>query len=325
MEYRNLGASGLKVSEIALGNWLTQGRTLDSAQTQEIVDRAVELGINFFDTADVYSIGAAETALGQAIRAHRRQSLVIATKCFWPMSEDPNDRGLSRKHIKESVEGSLRRLGVEYIDLMQCHRYDPDTPVEETIRALDDLVRQGKVLYWGISMWKAHEIVEAVRCADAVNASPPISSQPVYNLLNRGIETSVIPACDANGIGQIVFSPLAQGVLTGKYIPGEPRPEGSRGADEKSNAFMQDYLADDVLVRVQELKGFAQTLGITVGQLSLAWCLKNPNVDAVIVGASKLSQLEENVGASGIRFSDDVWARVEAIVAGEASTPLELV
>lgn len=325
MEYRNLGASGLKVSEIALGNWLTQGRTLDSTATQQIVDRAVNLGINLFDTADVYSLGAAEIALGQAIKSHRRQSLVIATKCFWPMSEDPNDRGLSRKHVKESVDGSLKRLGVDYIDIMQCHRYDPETPVEETVRALDDLVRQGKVLYWGISMWKAHEIVEAVRCAEAVNATPPVSSQPVYNLLNRGIESSVIPACDANGIGQIVFSPLAQGVLTGKYLPGAPRPEGSRGADEKANAFMLDYLSDEILARVQELKSFAQTLGCTVAQLSLAWCLKNPSVNAVIIGASKLSQLEENVGATGLKFSDDVWARAEAIASGDSSSQLELV
>lgn len=318
MNYRRLGASGLKVSEVALGNWLTQGRTIDDATTQSIVNRAYELGINFFDTADIYNVGEAEKALGLAIREIRRQSLVLATKCFWPMSEDPNDRGLSRKHIFESVHGSLKRLGVDYIDLMQCHRYDPDTPVEETVRAMDDLCRQGKILYWGVSMWKGHEIADAAHVARSINAHAPISNQPDYHMLNRGIESSVIPASEEHGISQIVFSPLAQGVLTGKYLPGQAAPAGSRGADERSNSFMKDLMTDETLERVQRLKAFADGLGCTVGQFALAWCLKNPNVTSVIVGASKVAQIEENVGATDLNFDETIFAEAESILEGRS-------
>jgi aryl-alcohol dehydrogenase-like predicted oxidoreductase len=215
VEYRNLGRSGLQVSEVSVGSWLTLGSSVDRAGTREIVHRAFDLGVNLFDTADVYSNGAGEEVLGDALRDIPRRHVVIATKCFFPMSERPNDRGLSRKHIAESVEGSLRRLGTDYVDLLQCHRYDPNTPVEETVRAFDDLVRQGKVLYWGVSEWRAAQILDACRCADALRAVRPISNQPHYNLVHRGIESEVIPVSRREGLSQIVFSPLAQGALTG--------------------------------------------------------------------------------------------------------------
>ncbi len=303
MKYRRLGNSGLKVSEVALGGWLTQGRSIDDATTEIIVHKAYDLGINLFDTADVYNIGEAEKALGKAIVGLSRQSLVIATKCFWPMSEDVNDRGLSRKHIFESVENSLVRMGIDYIDLMQCHRYDETTPVEETVRAMGDLIRQGKILYWGVSVWTAPQIADACQIADSLNIPRPISNQPPYSMLRPEIEDAVLLECEKQGIGQIVFSPLAQGVLTGKYLPGKPLPEGSRGADDKSNTFMADVLTDSTLERVQKLKAFAESKGCTVGQFALAWCLRQSNIASVIVGASKIDQIEENAACTDIELS----------------------
>jgi voltage-dependent potassium channel beta subunit len=316
VNYRRLGRSGVKVSEVALGGWLTHGRTLSDQSTSAIVRRAFDLGINFFDTADVYNRGEAERALAGSIKDFRRQDLFIATKCYFPMGDRPNDRGLSRKHMVESVHASLKRLQVDYIDLMQFHRFDPDTPVDESIRAVDDLIRQGKILYWGVSEWNAHQISAAVHTAQQLNAHPLASNQPSYNMLNRTIEQGVIQVSEQYGIGNVVFSPLAQGVLTGKYLPGQPPPEGSRGADETSNMFMGNVMTDEVLTRVQQLKEFANGMGHTLAQFSLAWCLRQKAVSSVIVGATSVEQLETNVGASGIKLDDDVWAQAEGILSG---------
>jgi voltage-dependent potassium channel beta subunit len=315
MNYRKLGKYGVKVSEVALGGWLTHGRSIDDDTTSQIVHMAIELGINFFDTADVYNRGEAEKSLARSIKGVRRESLFIATKCFFPMSDEPNDRGLSRKHITESVHASLKRLETDYIDLMQCHRNDPETPIEETVRAMDDLIRQGKVMYWGVSEWPASRIAEACHVAKETNCCLPVSNQPVYNMLNRYIEPEVLPTCERHGLGQIVFSPLAQGVLTGKYEPGKPLPEGSRAADDKSNMFMTNLLTDETLAKVAKLGPIAQKHGCTVGQFALAWCLRQPGISSVIVGASKVSQIEENAAASGLSIPQEAWDEAEAVLA----------
>lgn len=319
MNYRRLGRYGIKVSEIGVGGWLTHGRTVDDAGTERIVKTAFDLGVNFFDTANVYHKGAAETALGHAIKSIRREDLVIATKCFFPMSEAPNDRGLSRKNIFESVHASLKRLQVDYIDLMQFHRFDSETPVDETVSAISDLVRQGKVLYWGVSEWNAHQITSAWHLAKEINGILPASNQPQYSMLSRSIEESVIPTCEALGLGQVVWSPLAQGVLTGKYKPHQAPPEGSRGADSSSNQFMQRILSDAVLERVEKLGEFASSKGVTLAEFALAWCLRKANVSSVIVGATRPEQVEQNVKASGITFSAEVWEQAEGLLAEPAS------
>ncbi|MEM7413837.1 MAG: aldo/keto reductase family protein [Myxococcota bacterium] len=312
MEYRNLGHSGLQVSEVSLGSWLTLGSSVDRAATRDLVHQAFDLGINFFDTADVYSNGEGEAALGAALQGIPRRYVVIATKCFFPMSERPNDRGLSRKHIFESVEDSLRRLQTDYLDLLQCHRPDPTTPIEETVRAFEDLIRQGKILYWGVSEWRASHIVDACRTADLRGAYRPISNQPQYNLLRRGIEREVIPVSQREGLSQVVFSPLAQGALTGKYSGGE-RPAGSRAADDVRNVFMNQFLEDDSLARVDALRPVAERLGVSMAQLALAWCLAETNVASVIVGVTRASQLEDNVKAAGIRLEPEVLAELDEI------------
>jgi voltage-dependent potassium channel beta subunit len=315
MEYRNLGRSGLVVSEVSVGSWLTLGSSVDRAATREIVHRAFDLGVNLFDTADVYSNGAGEEALGAALQGIPRRYVVIATKCFFPMSERPNDRGLSRKHIIESVEGSLRRLGTDYVDLLQCHRYDPNTPVEETVRAFDDLVRQGKVLYWGVSEWRADQILDACRSADALRGVRPISNQPQYNLLRRGIEQDVIPVSRREGLSQIVWSPLAQGALTGKYSGGQ-RPAGTRATDSVRNVFMNSFLDARTLADTDRLAPLAAELGISMAQLALAWCLTEPNVASVITGVTRVSQLDDNVKASGIRLSPEMLEKIDEIFPG---------
>jgi aryl-alcohol dehydrogenase-like predicted oxidoreductase len=312
MEYRNLGRSGLVVSEVSVGSWLTLGSSVDRAGTREIVHRAFDLGVNLFDTADVYSNGAGEEVLGAGLAGIPRRYVVIATKCFFPMSERPNDRGLSRKHIFESVEGSLRRLGTDYVDLLQCHRYDPNTPVAETVRAFDDLVRHGKVLYWGVSEWSASQIVDACRCADALGAVRPISNQPQYNLLRRAIEDEVIPVSQREGLSQIVFSPLAQGALTGKYSDGR-RPHDTRAADGVRNVFMKSFLEPETLARTARLRPLADQLGISMAQLALAWCLAEPNVASVITGITRVSQLEDNVKASGLRLPAEILDQIDDI------------
>lgn len=316
MNYRRLGRAGVKVSEVALGGWLTHGRTLQDDTTIQIVHRAFDLGINFFDTADVYNQGEAEKSLGLAIKDLKRESLFLATKCFFPFGDGSNDRGLSRKHIFESVHASLKRLQIEYIDLMQFHRLDLETPVDETVRAIDDLIRQGKVLYWGVSEWPAHKLVEAVLTAKDLNANPPSSNQPNYSMLHRPIEEAVLPVSEQYGIGNVVFSPLAQGVLTGKYLPGQPPAAGTRAADDKSNMFMAWVMKDENLQRVQELKVYSESLGYTMPQFALAWCLRQKAVSAVITGATSIAQVEANVTASGVSLDAEVWTKAENILAG---------
>lgn len=314
MNYRKVGRYGIKVSEVSLGGWLTQGRSIDDTTTEAIVRRAFDLGVNLFDTADVYNGGEAEMALAKAISGYRRADLVLATKCYFPMSDTPNDRGLSRKHITESVHDSLKRLKTDYIDLMQFHRFDAETPLDETVRAIDDLIRAGKVLYWGVSEWQADQIQEVVGVAKALNANPPASNQPRYSLLQPGIEQEVLPACVENGMGNIVFSPLAQGILTGKYLPGQAAPAGSRGGDETSNQFMRVWLNDEALGKVQKLKAFVEEHGYSLNTFALAWCLRQPGVSSVITGASSVAQIEANVLASGVTLSADVLRDAAAIL-----------
>ena len=312
MEHRRLGRSGLRVSEIALGSWLTLGSSVDRDATREIVHRAFDLGIDFFDSADVYANGAGEEALGHALRGIPRPYVVIATKAVVPMSDRPNDRGLSRKHLVESVEGSLRRLGTDYLDVHQCHRMDPSTPLEETVCAYEDLIRQGKILYWGVSEWGPTEIVDACRIADARGAYRPISNQPQYSILRRQIEAKVLPTSQREGLGQIVFSPLAQGVLTGKYSGGA-LPAGTRATDSFRNQFMRAYLEPATLARVDALRPLAAELGLSLAQLALAWCLRSPAVSSVIVGATRVQQLEENAKAAGVAIPPEIVARIDAI------------
>ena len=315
MRTRALGRSGLQVSEVSLGSWLTLGSRVDYAETARLVHRAFELGINLFDTADVYQDGEAEQALGKAIAELPRQHLVLATKCFFALSERPNDRGLSRKHIVESVEGSLRRLSTDYLDLHQCHRADPDVPMEETVRAYEDLIRQGKILYWGVSQWTSAELSECGAISDRVGGYRPISNQPEYSILARGIEADVLSTSQREGIGQIVFSPLGQGALTGKYSGGQI-PNQSRGNDPKRNRWMQESLSEAALGRIDSLKPLADGLGISMAQLALAWCLRQPTVASVIVGATRDQQLEENVKAVGIELPQDVVHRIDQIFPG---------
>lgn len=314
MQYRKLGKTGLKVSEISLGSWLTFGRSVDRETSIKTIHRAYELGVNFFDTANVYARGEAEIVVGEALSSLPRESYVLATKVFWPMGEGPNDRGLSRKHVFEQAHASLKRLKVDYIDIYYCHRYDPETPVEETLRTIDDLVRQGKVLYVGVSEWTAAQIQEALGVADKYLLDRIVVNQPAYNLLNRYIEKEVLPLSQANGIAQVVFSPLAQGVLTGKYRRGEQAPAGTRGSDPNVSSMMSVYMSDENLAKVEKLAMLADEAGLTLAQLSLAWVLRQPGVASAIVGASRPEQIEQNITASGITLSADLLAKIEEIV-----------
>lgn len=316
MEYRRLGRAGVQVSEISLGSWLTYGGAVGTETATACIDRAYDLGINFFDTANGYSRGRAEEVLGQALKKYPRDSYVLATKVYFPVAEGPNRGGLSRKHIMEQCEASLRRLGHDYIDLYQCHRYDPNTPLEETLRALDDLVTQGKILYAGVSEWSAVQIVDAVHIAHDLNLDRIVSNQPVYNMLERYIEREVIPVCEREGIGQVVFSPLAQGVLTGKYQPGRQPQQGTRAADPAQNMFMEDVMRDEVLTKVQGLKQVAEEAGCSMSQLALAWVLRQPDVSSAIAGASRPEQVEENVGAADVNLTDELLRRIDEILAG---------
>lgn len=312
MHYRSLGSSGLRVSEISLGSWLTYGATVDVAGAAKVVAAALELGINTFDTADVYASGAAEEALREALRGAARHKVVIATKAFFPMSDDPNDRGLSRKHLFESVEASLRRLGTDYLDLHQCHRADETVPLDETVRAYEDLIRAGKVLYWGVSEWSHRQIEAAAEVADRHGAYRPISSQPQYSMLRRGVEKRVLRTCTKLGIGQIVWSPLAQGVLTGKYGTGA-RPEGTRAAHPFQSRFMEAFLTEEMLGRVERLRPIAADLGLTMAQLAIAWVLRQPNVASAIVGATSPEQIQETASASGVTLSPEVLKQIDAL------------
>lgn len=315
MEYRRLGRSGVKVSEISLGSWLTYGGSVEARQAEAVIDKAYELGINFFDTANVYHRGAAEEIVGAALKKYERHSYVLATKVFFPMGGGPNDSGLSRKHIMEQCESSLKRMKVDYIDLYQCHRYDPNTPLDETLRALDDLVTQGKVLYVGVSEWSAVQIADAAATARELSLDRIVSNQPNYSMLQRAIEKEVVPVSVREGVGQVVFSPLAQGVLTGKYKPGAPLPEGSRATDPGSNMFIHRVLTEENLRKVEKLQPIASDLGLSVSQLALAWILRLPNISSCIIGASRPEQVEENVKASGVALSAETLQAIEDILA----------
>jgi aryl-alcohol dehydrogenase-like predicted oxidoreductase len=314
MEYRHLGRTGLKISEIAYGNWITHGSQVEEEAAKECVAAALDVGITTFDTADVYAGTRAEEVLGRALNGQRRESLEIFTKLYWPVGQGQNDRGLSRKHIMESIHGSLRRLRTDYVDLYQAHRYDQETPLEETLRAFDDLVRQGKALYVGVSEWRADQIAAALRIAEQMGFDRIVSNQPQYSMIWRVIESEVIPLCEKEGIGQVVFSPIAQGVLTGKYLPGAAPPAQSRATDERGSRFIEGYLTDDILTRVQELKPVADEAGLTLAQLAVAWVLQNPNVSAAIVGATRPEQVRNNAGASGVRLDPEVLTRIDDVL-----------
>jgi aryl-alcohol dehydrogenase-like predicted oxidoreductase len=313
MKHRHLGRSGLLVSEISYGSWITHGSQVEEDAALACVRAALDNGITTFDTADVYAQTKAESVLGRALEGERRDGLEIFTKVFWPTGPGPNDRGLSRKHILTSIDGSLKRLKTDYVDLYQAHRYDHTTPLEETIGAFADVVRAGKALYIGVSEWRAEEIREAKALADELRV-PLVSNQPQYNMLWRVIEAEVVPTCDELGMSQIVWSPIAQGVLTGKYKPGAQPPEGSRATDERGGGFIRDLLRDDVLQRVQRLTPVADELGLSMAQLAVAWVLQNPNVASAIVGASRPEQVEDNVKASGVTLEPAVLKQIDDIL-----------
>ena len=320
MDHRHLGRSGLIVSEIAYGNWITHGSQVEEEAALACVAAALDEGITTFDTADAYAQTRAESVLGRALDGVRRESLEICTKVFWPTGGGANDRGLSRKHIIESAHNSLRRLQTDYIDLYQAHRYDHETPLEETLRAFDDLVRQGKVLYIGVSEWRADEIAAALKIADEMGLDRIVSNQPQYNMLWRVIESEVIELSQREGIGQIVWSPIAQGVLTGKYQPGAAPPAGSRATDEQGSGFISRLLSDEILTRVQRLAPVAEQAGLTMAQLAVAWTLQNPNVSAAIVGATRPDQVRDNVKASGVQLDAALLQQIDEILGDQIVT-----
>jgi aryl-alcohol dehydrogenase-like predicted oxidoreductase len=321
MEFRRLGRSGMKVSEISYGNWLTHGSQVEADQATACVREALDVGITTFDTADVYAATRAESVLGEALKGERREGLEIFTKVYWPTGPGQNDRGLSRKHVIESCNASLKRLQTDYIDLYQAHRFDYETPLEETLRAFDDLVRAGKVHYIGVSEWKASEIQQALDIAGQMGFDRIVSSQPQYSMLWRVIEAEVVPLCEREGIGQIVWSPIAQGVLTGKYLPGQPPPEGSRATDVNGgDKMIARWLRDDVLERVQLLKPLAADAGLSLAQLAVAWVLSNPNVSSAIVGATRPEQVRDNAAAAGQKLDADLLAQIDQVLEGVVTT-----
>jgi aryl-alcohol dehydrogenase-like predicted oxidoreductase len=314
MEFRHLGRSGMLVSEISYGNWITHGSQVEAEQATACVHAALDLGITTFDTADVYAGTRAEVVLGEALKGQRREGLEIFTKVYWPTGPGRNDRGLSRKHIAESINGSLRRLQTDYVDLYQAHRFDYETPLDETMQAFADVVHSGKAHYIGVSEWRADEIRAAFELARELKIQL-VSNQPQYSALYRVIEAEVVPVSEELGIGQIVWSPLAQGVLTGKYLPGQPPPAGSRATDEKSGAqFISALLRDEVLTAVQQLKPLAEQAGLTMAQLGVAWVLQNPNVSSAIVGATRPEQLQDNVKAAGVKLDAELLKRIDEIL-----------
>jgi voltage-dependent potassium channel beta subunit len=313
MEYRRLGKTGLKVSEISLGSWLTYGGYVEEQNAAASIDKAYELGINFFDTANVYMRGEAEIVVGKALGKYARDSYVLATKVFGQMGDGPNDRGLSRKHIIEQCNASLKRLNTDYVDIYYCHRFDKETPLEETLRALDDLVRQGKVLYVGVSEWTPEQITEAVHLADKKLLDRIVVNQPQYSMLQRYIEKEIIPVSEKHGIGQVVFSPLAQGVLTGKYKQGEAVPADSRAAQDRYKGLF-GLLTEENLNKVELLKEVAQDNNLSLANLALAWILRQENIASALIGASRPEQVEENAKASGVKLSSDTLARIEEIL-----------
>jgi aryl-alcohol dehydrogenase-like predicted oxidoreductase len=319
MEFRHLGRSGLVISELVYGNWITHGGQVEEDAAVACVNAALDAGITTFDTADVYAQGAAEEVLGRALKDQRRDGIEIFTKVYWPMGEGKNDRGLSAKHIKESINNSLRRLQTDRVELYQAHRWDVETPLEETMQAFADVVHSGKAHYIGVSEWTADQIRAGAELAKELKIQL-VSSQPQYSALWRVIEAEVVPASEELGIGQIVWSPLAQGILTGKYKPGQDAPAGSRGADPKFGRFVAQWLNDDVLERVQQLGPIAEAQGLTIAQLSLAWVLQNSNVSAAIIGATRPEQVVENVKAVGVNLPEEVYAKINEILEPVAVT-----
>ncbi|MDG4832282.1 aldo/keto reductase family protein [Solwaraspora sp. WMMD1047] len=314
MEFRHLGRSGLIISEISYGNWITHGSQVEEEAAAACVRAALDSGITSFDTADVYAGTRAEEVLGRALRGERREGLEIFTKVFWPTGPGRNDRGLSRKHIMESINGSLRRLQTDYVDLYQAHRFDYSTPLEETMVAFADIVHAGKAHYIGVSEWQASQIREAHELARELKIQL-VSNQPQYSMLWRVIESEVVPTSEELGLGQIVFSPIAQGVLSGKYVPGQAPPAGSRATDDKSGAgFIARFMTDEVLGTVQRLKPLADQAGLSMAQLAIAWVLQNPNVSSAIVGASRPEQVFDNVKASGVKLDADLLKKIDEIV-----------
>lgn len=327
MNFRFLGRSGLKVSEISFGNWLTHGSQVEEDAALACVKAALDTGITTFDTADVYAGTKAEAVLGRALKGQRREGYELFTKVYWPTGPGQNDRGLSRKHIIESIHGSLRRLQTDYVDLYQAHRFDAETPLEETMLAFADIVRQGKALYIGVSEWTAEQITAGAKLARELHV-PFVSNQPQYSMLWRVIESKVVPASDAEGMGQIVWSPLAKGVLTGKYQPGQPPPADTRAATKQGAMFMTSFMTDDVLTRVQQLKPLAKEAGLSLAQLSIAWVLQNKSVSSAIIGATRPEQVLDNVKATGVKLDADLLRRIDAIIGpvverdpGQTSSP----
>jgi len=314
MKHRLLGRSGLKVSEISYGNWVTHGSQVEEDAAIACINAALDVGITTFDTADVYAETRAEAILGRGLKGQRREGLEIFTKVYWPTGAGPNDRGLSRKHIHESINGSLKRLGTDYVDLYQAHRYDHETPLEETIRAFDDLVRAGKVLYVGVSEWDAEQIRAAVEIADRMGFDRLISNQPQYSMLYRVIEAEVVPTSVELGLGQIVWSPIAQGVLTGKYLPGQPPPAGSRATDPINGHFTERLRTDDILTAVQGLVPLAEQAGLTMAQLAVAWVLQHDFISSAIIGATRPEQVTSNVAASGVTLEADLMAAIDDVL-----------
>jgi voltage-dependent potassium channel beta subunit len=315
MKYRNLGKYGIKLSEVGFGTWLTFGSGIEFNDARKCIQVSLEQGINFFDSADVYAKGEAEKVLGKILWSElkvKRQDVVVATKCYFPMSQNPNDQGLSRKHIFESVNNSLKRLRTDYIDIMQCHRFDPKTPIEETCRAYNDLILQGKILYWGVSEWSAQNIEDAVMVCEKNNLHKPVSNQPQYNILRSQIETNgVIDVSEKYGLGQVVWSPLAQGMLTGKYSGGKV-PDSSRAASDKMNWFLKD-MDKTVIEKADKLSEFAASIGASAAQLALAWCLRKSNITSVIIGASRKKQVVENCGAVEIEYTLEIDNKIKEI------------
>ena len=312
MKYRRLGKAGIKVSEIAIGGWLTYGGSVEQKTTTRIMAEAIDQGVNFIDLSDIYSRGEAEKLCGRALKDFTRSDLVISSKLFWPMSDNINDRGLSRKHIFESIENSLKRLGTDYLDIYFCHRFDPETEIEETVRAMDDLIRQGKVLYWGTSVWEASQIEAAVSISEKYHCYRPQVEQPRYNLLDRSIEDNIMPTCDRHGMGLVVWSPLAQGLLTGKYNDGIPA--GSRG---QTTEWLNEDLTEDKLARIKKLSALASDLNLTTGTLALAWILRRPEISSVITGATRPEHIRINTAAAGIELSPETLEKIGNIFDGK--------
>lgn len=315
MNHRRLGKSGMYISEITYGNWITHGSQVESDTAIKCVKAALDVGITTFDTADVYAGTRAEAVLGKALKGVRRESIELFTKVYWPTGPSKNDRGLSRKHIMESVHASLKRLKTDYVDLYQLHRFDYETPLEESLTAFDDLIRQGKVLYIGFSEWNANQISDGLRIQKERGFDQFISSQPQYSMLWRVIEKEVIPVCESNGIGQIVWSPIAQGVLSGKYQAGKKPPKKSRATDKKGGAEMiSRFMRDDLLRAVEKLKPIAKKLDLTMAQLAIAWVLQNPNVSSAIIGATRPDQIKENVKATGVKIPIEVMREIDEVI-----------